>query len=444
MLACVLTLAAWESAAAQTSTSSGTTSGGATSSGIVQTPPAQEDAPTHEWLPSRPLTFFRGHVVISGDVNITYGTHDKGYFDNLDYYHNAFSVMRLGVSAAFKADDHVSLLAQVIDEVALRGDALAPVDRNVLRVYALFVRVRPWTRQPFDVQAGRIPPVFGAFARQSYGGGNPLIGVPLAYQYQTTLRGDSLPGSQTALLDERGRGWAVRYTPSVGPRNFEPGMSVLSSQIWDTGVQVHWGTNTTPVDVSASLTNGTLGYPQTDDNNGGKQFAARVAFRPATGFIAGVSVARGEYLDHTVDNLLPPDNGKEAYTQRAFGADVEYSRGYWLFRGETIVSNWAVPPVGTQPWLHDPLRAWASFGEATWRVAPRWYLAGRAERMTFSRTPTVTGLLEGWDANVTRAEIGAGYTITRNIRAKIAYQHNWRDARRRTEGIAGIQLLYWF
>ena len=30
------------------------------------------------------------------------------------------------------------------------------------------------------------------------GGFLGLIGVPLAYQYQTTLRGDSLPGTQTA------------------------------------------------------------------------------------------------------------------------------------------------------------------------------------------------------------------------------------------------------
>jgi hypothetical protein len=291
---------------------------------------------------------------------------------------------------------------------------------------------------------GRIPPVFGAFARQSYGIGNPLIGVPLAYQYQTTLRGDALPGTQTALLNWRGGGWSVRYTPSVGPRNFEPGMPIISLQQWDTGVQAHWGSSYSKVDVSGSVTNGTLGYPQTDDNNNGKQVAGRIAFRPATGLVAGISAARGEFLDRSVAEVLPPGQPHSNFTQLAMGVDAEYSRGYWLFRSETIWTSWRVPDVGPEPPLHDPLRSWTSFVEATWRVAPRWYLAWRAEHMGFSRTDTASYELVPWDAPVTRGEVGAGYAITRNVRAKIAYQQNWREARRRREGIAGVQLLYWF
>jgi hypothetical protein len=410
----------------------------------MQTQPVQQGASGREWLPSEPLSVWRGRLVVSGDAAVTYGTHDKEYFDTLDYYHDAFSVMRLGLSASFRANDHLSVLGQVVDDIALRGDALVKVDRQVVRLYALFVRVRPWTAHPFDVQAGRIPPVFGAFGRQGYGVSNPLIGLPLAYQYQTTLRGDALPGSSATLLNWRGRGWSLRYSPAIGATYFAPGMPIISSQQWDTGVQAHWGTSTSPVDVSASVTNGTLSYPQIEDNNHGKQVSARVAFRPATGLVAGVSAARGEFLDHEVDELLPAGVRHDPYTQRAFGVDAEYSRGYWLFRSETIVSDWRVPQVGTEPTLRNPLRAWASFAEATWRVAPRWYLAGRAEHMGFSRTETASHQLETWDAPVTRVEVGAGYTIRRNVRAKIVYQQNWRDARIRHEGIAGAQLLYWF
>ena len=32
--------------------------------------------------------------------------------------------------------------------------------------YALYVRIRPWDRAAFDIQAGRVPPTFGAFARR--------------------------------------------------------------------------------------------------------------------------------------------------------------------------------------------------------------------------------------------------------------------------------------
>ena len=46
------------------------------------------------------------------------------------------------------------------------------------RLYALYLRVRPLAGRAFDLQAGQIPPVFGAFPRAGYGADNPLIGDP--------------------------------------------------------------------------------------------------------------------------------------------------------------------------------------------------------------------------------------------------------------------------
>ena len=80
--------------------------------------------------------------------------------------------------------DRVSLLTEIRSE---NGESVEP--------YALYVRVRPWRDRPIDIQAGRIPPTFGAFARRDYGAGNPLIGYPLAYQYLTSVRPDALPAS---------------------------------------------------------------------------------------------------------------------------------------------------------------------------------------------------------------------------------------------------------
>src|SRR5207245_6807279 len=73
---------------------------------------------------------------------------------------------------------------------------------NLKRVipYALYVRVRPLKGRALDVQAGRIPPVFGAFGRRSYGADNPLIGYPLAYQYLTSMRPDAIPATADDLL----------------------------------------------------------------------------------------------------------------------------------------------------------------------------------------------------------------------------------------------------
>ena len=78
--------------------------------------------------------------------------------------------------------------------------------RRTPSAYALYVRVRPWTRGAFDIQVGRIPPTFGAFPRRSYEAENPLIGYPLAYQYLTSLRAGRGPGQRRrAAADARPR-----------------------------------------------------------------------------------------------------------------------------------------------------------------------------------------------------------------------------------------------
>ncbi len=435
-------------AAAQPPAASGVAQGEGADAGVSTNANANANAEAgelkaREWLPSKPFTFWNGRIVISGDASLTVGPRDDGYFNMLEYYHDAFSVLRLDLSASVRVTDRISVLGQVVDDIALRGDPFVDVDRHVVRVYALFLRVQPWTSHPFDVQAGRVPPVFGAFGRSSYGSDNPLIGVPLAYQYQTTLREDAVPANAGSLLAIRGRGWSFRYPQGVGAEYFAAGMPIVESQQWDSGVQVHWGTDSGPIDVSAAVTNGTLSAPQMEDNNNGKQVAGRVAFRPATGLVAGVSLAAGEYLSHDVVNLLPSTLQHESYTQRAIGVDGEYSRGYWLVRGESILSAWRVP--ATDPRLDESLKAWSSFVETKWRLAPRWYLAGRADHLGFSHIEDpATRARVNWDAPVTRLEAGVGYTIRRNIRAKVAYQYNWRDARVRREGLLGAQLVYWF
>ena len=55
------------------------------------------------------------------------------------------------MSAEVRANDHM----QVLGEVRLDQG-------RVLEAYGLFVRVRPWPARRFDIQAGRIPPTFGA------------------------------------------------------------------------------------------------------------------------------------------------------------------------------------------------------------------------------------------------------------------------------------------
>lgn len=94
-----------------------------------------------------PVQLFGGALRIAGDVTVTAGARDENAFFNYTDY----------------------------ERDALRG-----------------VGVR-WPHRAVAVQAGRIPPVFGADGRQAYAADRLLIGSPLAYQYLTSLRPDAVP-----------------------------------------------------------------------------------------------------------------------------------------------------------------------------------------------------------------------------------------------------------
>jgi hypothetical protein len=397
-------------------------------------------------LPSRPITFGDGRVVVSGDVALSFGTADVGYFNLFDYSHDSFNVLSMSLSAEVRASDRLAFVGQVLDEVSLRGRDPDPSDRHVFYPYALYVRVRPMASRPLTILGGRIPPVFGAFARRDYGEVNALIGLPLAYGYSTTMRPEP-PPSRRELILNRGGGWAVRYpraTATVGPQ----GLPLVSARRWDTGVSAQWDGG--KVEAGVAVTVGTLSSPLTDDDNDGKQVSGRFAVTPTASFSVGVSAASGEYLSEPGGQTdygevvgLPPPASYDTHRQQALGLDAEYSLGHVVVRGEVVASRWDVPFQNGDPTL--PLDALGTSLEARVALTPRWSMAVRGDRLGFSRVAAANGVVRTWDANVLRVEGAVGYLVRRNVRLKAGYQYNWRDGgRERSIGMAGAQLLYWF
>lgn len=392
-----------------------------------------------QWLPSEPIIVGGGWLTVAGDVSATAScasvsgnssacTADTGYFNYTDYDQSVLRLFRVDVSAAVKASSRFSVLAEVRSE-----NSRAP------RPYALYARIRPWRSRAFDIQAGRVPPTFGAFARRTYASDNLLIGYPLAYQYLTSLRPDSLPANADELLRMRGRGWLSSF--SIGDVTPKNGLPLVSGFRWDTGVQVHAAGQR--VDGTLAVTTGTVANPLVGDDNAGKQIAARVALRPYAGLVAGVSVARGPFVsrDALGRSGIAGDNSR--FTQTALGADVEYSRDYYLLRFEAIVSDWRIPLVRA-PEIELPLRATAAAVEGRYKVRPGLYAAARVDGLSFSRI-TGTTRRDTWDAPVRRIELGAGYSLQRNLMLKLSYQHNTRlTTRVPTVDAAATQLVYWF
>lgn len=379
-------------------------------------------------LPSEPISVANGRLVFGAEVTATIGPLDPGFFNYTDYEYSALRNVRIGVSTEIRATDAV----QVLGEVRLDHG-------RVFEAYGLFVRIRPWAKRRLDVQAGLIPPTFGALSRTAYATDNLLIGRPLAHQYLLSLRPDTLPANTDDLLRMRGRGWLSNFP--IGNLEPAPGVPMVNTSHWDTGVQVHGVKG--PIEWTGALTLGSLSAPRLKENNDGRQIAGRVVARPSPAFQLGVSGARGGWLDRSVDRELPAGLSTKDARQQAIGADAEYSAGPILIRSEVIRSTWTLPSVAA-PRLDRPLVATSSLIEGRYKVRPGVYVAARGERLDFSSIMGTTRR-DTWEAPIWRVEGGAGWSLTRNITLKGAWQRNRRRGGRvLSDTFVSGQLLYWF
>lgn len=376
-------------------------------------------------LPSEPISLVGGRLVLGGELTASVAPEDPGFFNYTDYEYSALRNLRFALTAELRAHERLQLLTELrID----RGETLHP--------YGMYARIRPWVSKRFDIQIGRVPPTFGAFGRGGYGSGNMLIGYPLAYQYLTSLRTDAMPATTTDLLRMRGRGWLVDY-PLGNPAR-APGLPMVNSSHWDTGIQVH-GLNG-PLEWTGAVTAGSLSNPRVDDDNGGRQLAGRAIVRPITGLALGMSIARGAFMSRTLRDVVAAGANIDDATQRAVGIDAEYSAGRFIGRGEVLWSRWTLPA----PFNGGPLDANSMLAEARYRVIPGVHVAARAEHLGFS-TIAAGPVREAWDGPVTRYELGAGWALQRNVMIKGSWQRNLREAGRvRHDTLGAAQLVYWF
>ena len=186
-----------------------------------------------------------------------------------------------------------------------------------------------------------------------------------------------------------------------------------------------------------------MANPLFTDDNSGKQVSGRLTLHPVAGLVVGASGARGPFVSRAASREAVGDGHENAFTQTAWGADVEYSRDYYLVRFEAIVSDWRLPVVRA-PFIDLPLRAVSTSIEGRYKIQPGLYAAARVDHLGFSEI-TGTTRHDTWDAPVTRLEVGGGYSVQRNLVLKLSYQHNTRNGGRvHILNMAEAQLLFWF
>jgi len=371
-------------------------------------------------------------VSAGGEIAGVIGPRDDiAFFNYTDYNTNALRVGRLRLFGEWRAVmDRLSVIAE------LRSENLSDVD-----AHALYLRWRPLAAHNLFVQAGRVPPVMGAFPRRAYGRDNAVIGLPLGYQYLTSLRPDALPATHDDLLRMRGRGWQSSFP--VGSTSLEPGISLLAVSRWDTGVEASWSGGRG--EIAAAVTQGSPAVPVVKDRNGGLMISSRAAAYLPAGITVGVSAGRGRWIDDAVLTLASHDSPASS-SQTVIGTDFEWGLGRWLVRSEWLRSSFELPIVN-DPRPETVLTAWTGFVEARYQLLPRWQLGARVERLGFS---TLTGTVSGgvptpWDAPVDRLEATVAFRAARHVDIRAGWQQNRRPAGRvQTRGFPALAALCWF
>jgi hypothetical protein len=376
-----------------------------------------------------------GRVALGGEVTVTASPEDDGRFNYTDYERNALQLIRVALTAAVRPVERITFVAELRAEGDTSGGPWSATP------FAVYVRVRPWRDRPFDIQAGRIPPVFGVAGRRAYANDNVLIGYPLIWQYLTILRPDAVPANADELIYARNAGWQSWY--SVGAGDYARGVPLATAFHYDTGVEARFGDDLSRVSLATALTAGTLSSPGTGARSGGPQLSARVAVVPTMGLVIGGSFADGDFLSNAAERDLPPSLRSQRYGQQSWGFDAEYSRGYWLVRAEGIAVRWALPYLYDPP-IDDPITSAGISVEGRYRIAPGLTLGARVDHIGFSE---LTGSHETlpWDAPVSRIEAGLAWTIARHVTARLSIQHNHRDRGPVTSAtLPAVQVSLWF
>ena len=305
-------------------------------------------------------------------------------------------------------------------------------------LYGAYATWTPDLERDLHVMAGKIPNPIGTYPARTYSNKNPLLGMPLIYQYHTSFRGDILVPDLDGLLSEAGRGqYGVDYVPGDGGWR---GMPIIYDFCWDVGI-VALG-SIRPIEFSLGATNGTPSNSQPGrDNNGDKSIMGRLGIAPIPSLRLGVSASTGAYMGDDLEPSLPVGTSAERYDQTLFMADAEWAFDRVELRGEGILNTWETPNLGDLT-----VRGYYVEGKYSFGVGA--FVAARLDQLLFDDVQGTTGPPRPWDDDVRRFEGGVGYRFDRHVLAKAVYQTTTLDpgpaGSSRSSSVVGAQLSLGF
>lgn len=112
---------------------------------------------------------------------------------------------------------------------------------------------------------------------------------------------------------------------------------------------------------------------------------------------------------------LPAGGRIEDYAQTVWAGSVQWGWRHLNVNSELFLNHYETPLAASG------LSSRSYDLEAVYTFLPGWYAAGRFDTMRYSEVTTSAGSTT-WDENLTRFEMGVGYQVSRELRAKAVAQ----------------------
>jgi hypothetical protein len=261
------------------------------------------------------------------------------------------------------------------------------------------IRLLDLTDLHLNVQAGKFDLPFGNLGERRYPRRNNLFSLPLIYEYRTAL--------PNYLYSENY--YALRTGHGAGMRLLDLGMYGMGAMVYGSEGML---------DYAFSLSSGTVSSTSYQAPNSVDDLSktVRLALTPITGLTIGAAYSWGAYLagQYAPPPSYSPPPSLDTYIQKSAEADVEFSRGHFVFYGEGVYNTWPVPLESRD----ELFKAFGYYAEAKYTLIPRLYVALRVSGIRFGSV-LLASENRAWDDDVTEWEGGAGYFLDRNVLVKL-------------------------
>lgn len=301
--------------------------------------------------------------------------------------------------------------AQPSEKVSVFTQVL--VNNDKFQLYGAYARLSRIGGADINLQAGLIPNPVGLWGPRTYADKNPLVGMPLMYLYHTALNPGSNQVTAEQLFATRGEGYE-HY-----------GLPIIYDPCWNTGLEVFGSAGM--IDWSIGALSGAVSAPTVAREKDIPQVTGKLGFYFSPVFSLLLSGFAGPYMA----DISPFQEEVEGYPKLAAvyeekdaedflnlgaGIGAHYDYGMLEMFSEAFVARWEHP-------VFDNLDAYSAYVDARYKVARQWYVAGRAETITFSKLD-FGGTIgkQNWDYPLNRFELGVGYKIDESVLLKLVTQ----------------------